>query len=61
MPKFKDNHTIPCCFIKEWAVEGTVYSGAHVYEYTRRTWILWFLKTLFIVQLKRPCASPTVN
>ena len=35
MPKFKDNHTIPCCLIKEWAVEGPVYSGAHVYEYTK--------------------------
>lgn len=35
MPKFKDNHTIPCCLIKEWAVEGPVYSGAHVYEYAK--------------------------
>jgi hypothetical protein len=33
MPKFKNNHTIPKCLIKQWAVQGPDYLGTYVYEY----------------------------
>lgn len=35
MPQFKNNHTIPRCLIKEWAIERSDYFGAHVYEYAK--------------------------
>lgn len=35
MPQFKNNHTIPRCLIKEWAVEGPNFLGTHVYDYAK--------------------------
>lgn len=35
MPQLKNNHTIPKCLIKEWAVEGLNYKGVYVYQYVK--------------------------
>lgn len=35
MPQLKNNHTIPKCLIKEWAVKGPNYTGVYVYQYVK--------------------------